>query len=325
MKFYLKVFISSLVVFSLIFSGAFYMITKNAKDTSSSKPPVAPIVIADVNGSEDTVSGDDRTELERLVDASDRVNVVAFGTDGGRADTIMFLSYSPSDQLLDVVSIPRDTYHAVAGHDLSGQKKINAVYGFKENGGSLGMKDAVSTVLNVPVDYYIKLDYRGVENIIDVLGGVQINVFKDLKYDDPWSDPPLHIDIPAGKQLLNGEKSVEYLRWRKNNGEAGDGDIGRIQRQQEFVIAAAKRAFSFKLPVVIKTTFNYLKTDMGLDTMLYYGTTATDFDFANLKTYRLPGDVTQISHVSYMLHDPAETEQMMIDIYNRVPGNNEAN
>ncbi len=319
MKFYLKVFISALVFFSMIFSGAFYMITKNAKDTNSQRPSVAPIVIADASGSEDEVPLDTRTELERLVDASDRVNVVAFGTDGGRADTIMFVSYSPSDQLLDVISIPRDTYHPVEGHNLSGQKKINAVYGFKEGGGSAGMKVAVADVLNVPVDYYVKLNYSGVENIIDVLGGVEINVFKHLKYDDPWSDPPLHIDIPAGKQLLNGENAIKYLRWRKNNDEPGDGDIGRIQRQQEFVIAAAKRAFSFKLPVVIKTTFNYIRTDMGLDTMLYYGTTATEFNFSNLKTYRLPGKETKISRVSYILHDPADTEEMLVNIYNRVP------
>jgi LCP family protein required for cell wall assembly len=318
MKFYLKIFISSLFVFSLIFSGAFYMITKNAKDTSSQKPPIAPIVIADDSG-EIEVPVDTRTELERLVDASDRINVVAFGIDGGRADTIMFVSYSPSDQLLDVISIPRDTYHAVEGHNLSGQKKINAVYGFKENGGSVGMKGAVSSVLNVPVDHYIKLNYRGVANIVDVLGGVEVNVFKHLKYDDPWSNPPLHIDIPAGRQVLNGDNAIKYLRWRKNNDEAGDGDIGRIQRQQDFVIAAAKKAFSFKLPVVIKTTFSYIRTDMELDKMLYYGTTATDFNFSNLKTYKLPGDVTNISRVSYLLHDPADTEQMMIDIYNRVP------
>jgi len=119
--------------------------------------------------------------------------------------------------------------------------------------------------------------------------------------------------------LLNGENAIKYLRWRKNNDEPGDGDIGRIQRQQEFVIAAAKKAFSFKLPVVIKTTFNYIRTDMALDSMLYYGTTATDFNFSELKTYKLPGDVTTISRVSYLLHDPADTEQMMIDLYNRVP------
>lgn len=318
MKFYLKVFISSLLFFSLIFSGAFYMITKNAKNTSSQKPPVPPIVIAD-DSVEPEIPVDNRTELERLVDASDRVNVVAFGIDGGRADTIMFVSYSPSDQLLDVISIPRDTYHPVEGHDLSGQKKINAVYGFKKDGGSAGMKVAVADVLNVPIDHYIKLRYSGVSNIIDVLGGVEINVHKHLKYDDPWSTPPLHIDIPAGRQVLNGDNAIKYLRWRKNNGESGDGDIGRIQRQQEFVIAAAKKAFSFKLPTVINTTFNYMSTDMGLDTMLYYGTTATDFNFKNLKTYKLPGDVKNISRVSYMLHDPADTEQMMIDIYNRVP------
>lgn len=317
LKFYLKVFITALALFSLVFGGMFYAITKNAKETTKPKPPETPIFIADE--SEEPVQEDTRTELERLVDASDRLNVLAFGvTKEQLADTIMFISYSPSDQLLDVVSIPRDTYHYVAGHDNWDQKKINAVYGFK-NSGSLGMKREVSEVLNVPIDYYIRLNYAGVENIVDVLDGVEINVFKHLVYDDPLASPPLHIDIPAGKQVLNGENAVKYLRWRKNNGEDGDGDIGRIKRQQAFVIAAAKKAFSLKLPVVVKTTFNYMKTDMKMDTMIYYATLASEFNFSNVETHRLPGNVKNIDRHSYLIHDPAATEEMMISIYNRVP------
>lgn len=109
------------------------------------------------------------------------------------------------------------------------------------------------------------------------------------------------------------------MRWRKDNQGNGDGDIGRIKRQQDFAIAAAKKAFSFKLPVVVKTTFNYMKTDMKMDTMIYYATLASDFKFSNVETYRLPGVVKNINGQSQVVHDPAATEAMMIGIYNRVP------
>ncbi len=317
MKFYLKVFIYSMIIFSLIFGGIFYIFMKNVEKKNSQivSHRTAPIVIGD----EDELVEDNRTELERLVDASDRVNVLAFGIDGGRADTIMFVSYSPSDQLVDIVSIPRDTYNPVVGHDLLGQKKINAVYGFANGGGSQALADEVSKLLNVPIDYYVKLNYTGVANIVNTLGGVTVNVHKHLKYDDEYCKPPLHIDIPAGNQLLDGANAVKYLRWRKNNGEEGTGDIGRIQRQQDFVLRAARKAISFKLPVVIKTAFNYIRTDMDLDTMLYYATTASDFNFDNIKVHRLPGEVKTMSHLSYFLHDPAKTEDLMKSLYNRIP------
>jgi len=314
MKFYLKVFIISLAIFSIILGGAYYVIIGNAQK----KPPEVaetPVIVIDQEEEEPV---EEKTELEKLIGASDRVNVVVFGIDGGRADTIMLVSYCPSDQLVDILSIPRDTYNPYSGHDNLGQKKINAVYGFKDNGGSLGVKNAIGQLLNIPINYYVKANYNGVEDIIDVLGGVQINVFKDLDYDDPDARPPLHIHIPKGRQLLDGKTSVKYLRWRKNNGEEGS-DLERIKRQQEFLIAAARKAFSFKLPVVIKTTFNYVKTDMGLDTMLYYGTTAVGFDFSNIKKYNLPGEVKNITGVSFVIHDPAETEKLLIDIYNRTP------
>jgi LCP family protein required for cell wall assembly len=316
MKFYLKIFIISLAIFSIILGGAYYMIIGNAQK----KPPEeieTPVIVIGEDQEEDPPV-EEKTELEKLIEASDRVNVVVFGIDGGRADTIMLVSYCPSDQLVDILSIPRDTYNPDSNHDNLGQKKINAVYGFKDNGGSLGIKNAIGQLLDIPINHYVKVNYNGVEDIIDVLGGVEINVFKDLDYDDPDARPPLHIHIPKGRQVLNGKTAVEYLRWRKNNGEEGS-DLERIKRQQEFLVVAAKKAFSFKLPVVIKTTFNYVKTDMGLDTMLYYGTTAVGFDFSNVKKYSLPGEVKNISGVSFVIHDPAETEKLLIDIYNRTP------
>lgn len=319
MKFHLRVFIVAFVVFSVIIGTGMFFATRGHSEAVEANQGTADIAVLEDQLEE--IKKDERTDLEKAVDGSERVNIVFYGIDGGRADTIMFVSYDPDQKIVDVVSIPRDTYHHVEGYNAADQKKINAVYGFKNGGGSEGLKTEISGLLNVPVDYYVKVKYEGVEDIVNVLGGVEVTVPFDMKYDDPYCDPPLHINLKKGKQVLDGDKAIQFLRWRKNNGEGGDGDLGRIGRQQQFLNAAAKKAFSFKLPSVIKTAFNYVQTDMALDEMIYYGTTSVGMDLSELKTYRLPGSANDSG--SYYIHDPLETENLMLEIYKREKGKEE--
>lgn len=320
MKFYLKVFAMAFLCFVLMLGSGFYAFTKYYDPTPRRveiEPEVPTIEIPDIpeqptDEPEEPVIV--KSDLELAVESSTRVNVLVFGHDGGRADTIMFVSYDYEKQYADIMSIPRDTYHAVAGFDAPGQDKINAIYGFKEGGGSAGMRSYISNFLDVPIDYYIKVNYNGLAAIVDVVGGVTVNVPFDMKYDDEWADPPLHIDIPAGTQTLNGQKAMEYLRWRKNNGEEGTGDIGRIERQQEFVVLLAKRAMSLKFVKVVNTAFNYVKTDMPAQDIAYYASNAVGFDFNNLKKYQLPGHV---GNKGYYIHDPEATEELLTEIFSR--------
>jgi len=313
MKLHLKIFQVSFVCFSLILLAGMFAFSRANPDESVKETDIKDVVV--LQDELEKVVEDKRTDLEKAVDESERINVLVYGIDGGRADTIMFVSYDPQNKLIDVVSVPRDTYHYVQGHESADQKKINAVYGFKNGGGSEGLKTEVSSLLDVPISYYVKVKYAGVEDIINVLGGVEITVPFNMTYDDPYSDPPLHINLKKGVQVLDGDESIQYLRWRKNNGENGDGDIGRIARQQKFISAAAKKAFSFKLPSVIKTAFNYVYTDMNIDEMILYGTTAIGMDLNELETYRLPSATNDFG--KYYIHDPIQTEDMMLEIYTR--------
>lgn len=109
-----------------------------------------------------------------------------------------------------------------------GAKKINAAYGAE---GIIGTANSVSDVLyGIPINYYAVVDYDSVKTIVDGIGGVPVNVEKAMKYDDPMDKPPLHINIPAGEQVLDGEHAIQYLRYRKGYRE---GDIGRVKAQQE--------------------------------------------------------------------------------------------
>ncbi|BEP28185.1 LCP family protein [Helicovermis profundi] len=314
MKFHFKVFIISFICFSLILGSGLYLFDQHyisVSKASEKKIAEKPVVILP----KEEKPVDNRTKLQKLIDDSKRVNILFYGIDGGRADTIVVMSYDPKKKYVDLISVPRDTYNYVDGHDALDQKKINSVYGYKEKGGSKGLKNEVSKLLGIPIESYVKIKYSGVKDIIDVLGGIEVNVPFDMDYDDPYAEPELHIHLKKGKQLLDGQKSIEYLRWRKNNGEYGDGDLGRINRQQNFMKSVVKKSFGFKLPSVIKTAFNYVQTDAGLDEMIYYGSSAIGMDFGNLKTYRLPGEASE--NGSFYIHDPSKTEELLEQIYER--------
>lgn len=260
----------------------------------------------------------DRKDLSKVTAASARVNILVMGSDGGRSDTMMLLSFDPAQKLIDVVSIPRDTYNPMPEHQGQGAQKLNAVYGFKgDEGGPAGVAKQVSKLLDIPVDYYLNIDYQGVREVVDILGGIPVVIESPMNYDDAYDKPPLHIHFDKGEYLLSGADAVKYLRWRKNNGEEGAGDLGRIQRQQDFVKTAMGKALSLKLPQVITSSFRYIKTDMPIERMLRLGIAGAGVDLAKLNTATIPGEVQTIDGLSCYVHDPAQTRDMMLSIYNR--------
>lgn len=275
-------------------------------------------VVIDLDKPDDKPQVVEKSELEQLLELSDRVNFVVFGHDGGRADTIMFASFDPENQYVDVVNIPRDTYWEVEGYTTrADHKKINAVYGFGSgNGGAQGLKQQIANMLKVPVHYYVKFDYTGASKVVDTLGGVEITVPFDMDYDDPFASPPLHIKLDAGYQTLDGKNAVDYLRWRKNNDDvASAGDLPRITRMQEFIKVAMKKSMSLKLPSVIMKAIDYIETDIAINTAIAYADDAIGMANSNISTYRLPGEAPRLSY--YFLPDLEAMEELIIDIYRK--------
>ena len=325
-KTYLKIFIVAFVGFLAMFGGVFYALDTLYNPSDASTVIIDPIIDPDNGTSPDDPSGeevvdpedDERTELEKITAESSRINVIAFGLNEYLADTMMFISFDPEIPKLDILSIPRDTYYHIEGHNYPGQKKMNAIYGMKDIGGVNGMKEYVSDFLGVPIDYYVRVDFKAVEAIVDTLGGYDVNVPFDMVYDDIYDTPPLHIDIKAGRQTLNGAESVKYLRFRQNNdGSIREGDIQRIPRQQHFVDYMMNKALSFKLPSVINTIISskYVKTDLTLENALAYSLKAAVLKPEDIKFYTVPGTNDMMKGVSYWIHDPYELEKMLFSIY----------
>ena len=176
------------------------------------------------------------------------VNILAVGVDSTkkvkRSDTIIVIHLNKQSNRLGVLSIPRDTRTEVDGY---GMTKINHAYA---HGGIKLLKKTVSSFLNIPINYHVVLDINAVKDIVDHIGGVSVDVEKDLYYVDQAGD--LFINLKKGKQHLDGEKTIEYLRFRHDN----DGDIGRINRQQTFVtqlITSIKGQNTFfEIPLIMK-------------------------------------------------------------------------
>lgn len=333
MKFYIKLFVISLVGFAVIFWGGWHLFVKSAEIDQdktvfpSFEPEFTLPNETDEEEDEDKTIEEvkeeivNKTELDILLDTSDRVNFLVFAHDGVRADTIMFVSFDKKNQFLDIVNIPRDTFWLVEGYEeRTDHKKINAVFGHAgEKGGSLGLKQEITNMMGVPVNYYVKFNYNGAAAVVDTLGGIEISVPFDMLYDDVWADPELHINIPAGQQLLDGKNAVDYLRWRQNNdGLIKEGDLQRIERMQSFLKLALKKSMSLKLPSVISTGIKYVQTDIAANLAISLADDAIGMSSENISTYRLPGEVPDsVNLKGFYVSNPGDIKDLMIDIYSK--------
>lgn len=199
---------------------------------------------------------------------SDRpINVLILGTDrtydydgqpmGGpaRADVIMLASFNPRSNTTHLISIPRDTRTRIPGH---GTNKINASHTY---GGQDLTRRTVQDLLGVPIDRYAEVDFQAFVRIVDAIGGVEIDVDKDMQYEDRAGN--LKVDIRKGKQVLDGTKALEYVRYRAD----ALGDISRVRRQQVLLKALAQEATRpgnlWKAPEIVGLLKEYVRTDMS--------------------------------------------------------------
>ncbi|HOH70317.1 MAG TPA: LCP family protein, partial [Sedimentibacter sp.] len=227
-KHFIKIFFASLLLISVVLSftalGYIFLVDKD-------------IAIGKIEFGNDEKSGfafyesstfDYGTSLGKAASNMKRFNILLAGLENKRTDTIMLVSYDTENKTADIISLPRDTYLPRNADDEAELKKINAVYGQE---GIEGLTLRVQGLLGIPVEKYAVIDYEAVVACVDMIGGVQVDVPFHMEYTDIYDDPPLYIDIPEGVQVLDGEQSLKFLRFRKGYDNQ---DLGRIEAQQQF-------------------------------------------------------------------------------------------
>ena len=214
------------------------------------------------------------------------------GTDdgNGNADTLMVATYDVKEQKVGVVSVPRDT---IVDRDWSRYPKINGGY----SKGISRVKEEVTHLLGIPIDYYIKVDIKAFVALVDEVDGVDFNVPVDMDYDDPWQNLAIH--YKKGMQHLTGQQALEVVRFRHNNDMSGYSDVGRTQTQQALLRAVAKKVLSWnsvpKIAGFVDILNDYVDTDLKAEDMLYFATQALYLDVetgVSTKTLEGRGDAT---------------------------------
>ncbi len=261
----------------------------------------------------DTIVDEESPFFEAFKDKN-RVNILLLGVNDNLTDTIMLASFDMDAKHVDLISIPRDTYYHREGYNSEGENKINAAF----RGNPVNTAKAVSEILlGMPINYYAVIEYEGVKNIVEAMGGVPMNIEFNMKYTDPYDKPPLVINIPKGEQVLDGEHAVQFLRYRKGYLE---GDIGRVKAHQQFMKSAFRQCLSFNLPKIAKTVFNNVESDITLGKATSIATKAMGISSEDIETYLLPS--TPLPDPPYYVIPDAEgTAEMINQIYSIEPKN----
>ena len=153
--------------------------------------------------------------------------------------------------------------------------------------------------MQIRIDYLVKVDFQGFVNIIDILGGVEINIEKAMRYDDHWGK--LHINFKKGPALLNGKKALEYCRFRAD----AAADLGRIKRQQKFLAALIHKLLQpstvMRLPSIVREAIRCVETDLSLSRAMELALLLKSGGAPRIKTMSLPGEARYVDKISYFL------------------------
>jgi polyisoprenyl-teichoic acid--peptidoglycan teichoic acid transferase len=253
-------------------------------------------------------------------------------TKSSRADTIMLLSLDLEKQTVAAISIPRDT-KVTAADGITG--KINATFRAESHpkGGIQLLKDTVSELTGVPIDYHIILKPDAVKEVVDSVGGVEVETLDAMHYDDNWGQ--LHIHLPKGKQRIKGEEAIGFTRYREPNyahldvatgvktpippsevqHSKEEGDFRRQSRQQQLIRAvatAAKQPANWtRIDTIVNTAFAQLDTNLTNTQVMALGALFKSTDPNSMLTATLPGKGTE--HGTYYYMPNADSIRATVD------------
>ncbi|MBC8080926.1 MAG: LCP family protein [Gorillibacterium sp.] len=203
-------------------------------------------------------------------EGKERVNILFLGGDSRgtdkneipRSDSVMIASIDPVTKKASLFSILRDTYVEIPGY---GNDRINAALAL--GGPTLAMK-TVSLFTGLDLQYYVYTDFQGFMALVDSIGGIDLDVEKDMNYQDAWDGHEFDIHLKKGFQHLDGKTALQYVRFRHD----ATSDFTRTERQRKFLtVVAAKMQNTtnlIKLPKIIKSIDPYIDTNLAFNDMI---------------------------------------------------------
>ncbi len=219
---------------------------------------------------------------------------------GGNTDTMILVTFDTKGKTVDAMSLPRDTMVNVSWRN----KKLNTVYNYYKGKdkqtqvekGMTALKSHVGKLTGIEPDFYAVVEWDAVGEIVDAIGGVTFNVPYDMHYDDDTPGQDLHIHQEKGERRLTGDDAMQVIRWRKNNGKYGNfqvGDSGRMQIQQDFLMAVARELLQLKnlvnIPELADVFAQNVTTDLPIGNIVWFGQKAIGMNVGeDVRFYTMP-------------------------------------
>ncbi|MFP5116377.1 polyisoprenyl-teichoic acid--peptidoglycan teichoic acid transferase TagU [Bacillaceae bacterium C204] len=221
--------------------------------------------------------------------------------DKGRSDTMIVLSVNPKLNSVKMLSIPRDTRTEIVGKGT--EDKINHAYAF---GSEEMAMNTVENFLDIPIDYFVKVNMEGFKDVVDAVGGITVNNDLDFSYGG--------YHFPKGEVTLNGKKALAYTRMRK---EDPRGDFGRQIRQRQIIQGVIKEGASLSSLANYSDIFSALgknvKTNLTFDQMVSiqknYKTVGSNIDQMTIK-----GNGTKINGIYYFIVPDDEKQRIQTEL-----------
>lgn len=216
-----------------------------------------------------------------------------------RTDTIMLVKANTETGKIDILSIPRDSRVKIRQEF----DKVNHAHAF---GGIELTIQTLRNFLGLDIDYYVQVNYKAVENIIDALGGVDFDVPKGVSIDVG------SLKIREGMNHFDGQHALWYLRTRKIY---ENGDIGRVEAQQGFMKAMVDQIVAksekINLTTFVTNYLKYVKTNLPMSVLMDLTNNIGKFSSANVSTFTVPGREQTIEGTSYYLPDFEKTWRLV--------------
>lgn len=248
------------------------------------------IIAQNASGGAPALSGEEIDPTRLKGEGDGRINILLMGVgdpghDGANlSDTMIVASIDPGTKDVAMLSLPRDMYVKIPG---KGYSKLNTANVY---GGPAAAKKVVSTILDLPIHYYLQMDFSAFKQAVEAVGGVSIDVKEALR------DPAYPCEKnegkecgyfqPAGKQQMNGTQALRYVRCRKGN--CGN-DFGRSERQQQVMVALRQKALEastltnpVKISKLIDAVGSHVKTDLTLSEIQKLAAIAKDVDTSKM-------------------------------------------
>lgn len=249
---------------------------------------------------------------EVVIVSKDPISILLMGIEDyssegvGRTDSLIVATLNPKDQTMKLLSIPRDTQVEIPGRIKL--DKINHAYAF---GGKELTINSVENLLDIPIDYYATVSFKGFKDIVDEIGGVTVDVPFNF-----WEKSDINnkrIDFTEGEMSLDGEESLAYARMRKQDPR---GDFGRNDRQKQIITASIEKILTpnnlLKLDNIATHIGENVETNLKVTDALAMQKNYSNFNSAKIESISIKGEDIYLNDIYYFQPDEGSLTELKV-------------